>query len=91
MINNSRETEQINIETERHDEIYLILAELKVGVDELRQKVDKYEPMFEYFNKGSIVAKALVALLKWSAGATITVGGMVGAYLAIKTFINGQN
>lgn len=87
----SRETEKLNIETERHDEIYLILAELKVGVDELRQKVDKYDPMFEYFNKGSIVAVALVGLAKWTAGLVITGGALVGAYLAIKTFLHGQN
>jgi len=88
---NSRETEKINIEEKRHDEIYLILADLKNSVDCLRDKVDKYEPMFEYYNKGSIVAKALIWILKWSAGTVITIGAVAGAWVAIKAMIHGQN
>lgn len=87
----SKETEKLEVESVRHDEIYLILADLKVGMDELRSKVDRYEPMFEYYNKGSILAKAIIGILKWSAATVVTLGAVAGAVVAVKGFFHGQN
>jgi hypothetical protein len=92
---NSRESEQLNIETERHDELYKAIAELTIVVRSAEdranirdKKVDemytKVEEMYKVFNNGSF----LVKVTQWGFGLLLALGG---AYLMIKSIINGQN
>lgn len=92
---NSRETDQLNIETERHDELYKAIAELTIAVKASEEranirdkKVDemytKVEEMYKVFNNGSF----LVKVTQWGFGLLLALGG---AYLMIKSIIHGQN
>lgn len=78
-------------EIERHDEIFKALANLTSAVNGLSDKVAKYEPMFEYYNKGNTVAKFFLGVLSYSSKITITVGAVIGSYWVIKQFFHGQN
>lgn len=86
-----KETIQQNTETQRHDEIYMMLAEMKITIEEIKVKFEQYEPVLDYLNKGSIAGKAVLSILKWSAATVITLGGVAGAWMAIKAMIHGQN
>ena len=92
---NSRETEKLNIEIQRHDEIFQALADLTAAVRNLEvhsmerdKKVDemytKVEEMYKVFNNGSF----LVKVTQWGFGLLLALGG---AYLMIKSIIHGQN
>lgn len=83
--------ENVQLETERHDEIFKALAELNQSVKTLSDQVNKYEPMFDYFNKGSIIAKSLIFLLKWSSITVVGLGSLASAYIVLKQFLNGQS
>lgn len=87
-MSNRRETEQLNIETLRHDEIFVALAELTTAVRNLEnhsiERDKKVDEMYDYFTKGSVV----VWFIKWVFGTAVAIGGMV---LMIKAIINGNN
>lgn len=88
---NSRETEQLNIEIQRHDEIFQALADLTAAVKSLESKMKEFEPAMEYINKGSVVAKFLLSLVKLSAATVVGAGGVAGAWMVIRSFIHGSN
>lgn len=88
---NSKETTQKNIEESRHDEIFMMLAEMKVNINELKSKFELYEPVLDYLNKGSIAGKFILGFLKWTLASVITLGGAAGAWTVLKSMIYGQN
>lgn len=91
MPNNSRETEKLNNEIERHDEIFKALAELTSAVRSLEKQVKEFEPAMDYINKGSIIAKFLLFIIKWASGAVVTMGAVAGAWIVIKAMFHAQN
>lgn len=86
-----RENEQLNTELLRHDEIFKALAELTSAVKSLESKMKEFEPAMEYINKGSVVAKFLLSLVKLSAATVVGAGGVAGAWMVIRSFIHGSN
>lgn len=86
-----RENEQLNTEIQRHDEIFKALADLTAAVKSLELKMKEFEPAMEYINKGSVVAKFLLSLVKLSAATVVGAGGVAGAWMVIKSIIHGQN
>ena len=65
------------------------------NIEGLSKQMEEFKiqmtPIKDYFDKGGFLAKTLLALVKLGAGATITIGGVLGAWTAIKYFIHGQN
>lgn len=85
---NSRETEKLNIEIQRHDEIFQALADLTAAVRNLEvhsmERDKKVDEMYSVFNNG----KFLTQVVKWGFGTLLAMGG---AYLMVKSIIHEQN
>lgn len=88
---NSRETIQKNTEESRHEEIFVMLADMKVTINELKSKFEQYEPVLDYLNKGCIAGKFILGFLKWTLASVITLGGAAGAWTVLKSMLHGQN
>lgn len=86
-MSNSRETKQQETESQRHDEIFVMLADMKVTINELKSKFELYEPVLDYLNKGSIAGKFILGFLKWTLASVITLGGAAGAWTVLKSII----